>query len=79
LAVSPLLLPNFTEQTTNSSTVDSLKAVEVRNWLFREAKADVSVFEILSPTPLNVLSTKIAAKSKFLPAEIAKQAAEEAD
>jgi len=35
------------------------------------------VFEILSPTPLNILSTKIAAKSKFLPAEIIKQAAEE--
>jgi hypothetical protein len=40
-------------------------------------KADISVFEILSPTPLNVLSIKIAAKSKFLPAEITKAAAEE--
>jgi hypothetical protein len=49
----------------------------VRNWLFREAKADISVFEILSPTPLNTLSVKIAAKSKFLPAEITKAAAEE--
>ncbi|KAI1618129.1 PKSN polyketide synthase for alternapyrone biosynthesis [Exophiala viscosa] len=61
----------------HSFGIDSLKAVEVRNWLFREAKADISVFEILSPTPLNVLSTKIAAKSKALPADITKQAAEE--
>jgi len=57
--------------------VDSLKAVEVRNWLFREAKVDISVFEILSPMPLNVLSMKIAAKSKYLSPEITKQAVEE--
>ena len=61
------------------SPVDSLKAVEVRNWVFREIKADVSVFEILSPTPLSALSVKIAAKSKFIKPEVAKQATEEAD
>ncbi|RMZ80449.1 hypothetical protein DV737_g3022, partial [Chaetothyriales sp. CBS 132003] len=65
------------EKPLHTFGIDSLKAVEVRNWLFREAKADVSVFEILSPTPLNVLSIKIAAKSKFLSPELTKQAAEE--
>lgn len=46
--------------------VDSLKAVEVRNWLFRELKCDVSVFDILSPIPLTELSVKIASQSKFV-------------
>ncbi|KAL1845792.1 Type I Iterative PKS [Diaporthe australafricana] len=46
--------------------VDSLKAVEVRNWLFRELKCDVSVFDILSPIPLTELSVKIASQSKYL-------------
>ncbi|RMD42161.1 hypothetical protein DV735_g2940, partial [Chaetothyriales sp. CBS 134920] len=65
------------EKPLHTFGIDSLKAVEVRNWLFREAKADVSVFEILSPTPLNLLSIKIAAKSKFLSPELTRQAAEE--
>lgn len=51
--------------------VDSLKAVEVRNWLFRELKADISVFEILSPIPLQKLARKVASKSKLLKPEIA--------
>lgn len=46
--------------------VDSLKAVEVRNWLFRELKCDVSVFDILSPIPLTELSVKIASQSRYL-------------
>ncbi|KAJ5907864.1 hypothetical protein N7495_000546 [Penicillium taxi] len=50
--------------------VDSLKAVEVRNWLFRELKCDISVFDILSPMSLAKLSVNIAEKSKFLPESI---------
>ncbi|CAG8395028.1 unnamed protein product [Penicillium salamii] len=50
--------------------VDSLKAVEVRNWLFRELKCDISVFDILSPMSLAKLSVNIAEKSKFLPDSI---------
>lgn len=60
----------------HSYGVDSLKAVEVRNWLFRELKCDISVFDILSPMSLAKLSMKIAAKSKFLPEAVA-QAGEE--
>lgn len=51
----------------HSYGVDSLKAIEVRNWLFCELKCDISVFDILSPMPLAQLITKIADKSKILP------------
>ena len=43
--------------------VDSLVAVEVRAWIFKEVKSDVSVFEILSNTPLLSLAAKIASRS----------------
>lgn len=47
--------------------VDSLVAVEVRSWNFRESKADVSIFHVLSNVPLTALAGKIAAKSKLFP------------
>ncbi len=50
--------------------VDSLVAVEVRNWIFRECKADVSIFDVLSNVPLTALAGKIAAKSKLVPAAV---------
>lgn len=65
-------------QLTIILAVDSPKAVQVRNWVLRETKADVSVFEILGPTPLSVLSVKIAAKSMFTKPKVSKQAADEA-
>jgi hypothetical protein len=49
--------------------VDSFKAVEVRNQVFRELKSDVSVFEILSARPLGELSGIIAMGSQLLSAE----------
>lgn len=61
------------------SAVDSLKAIEVRNWIFNELQADVSVFEILSPIPLSRLAMKIVAKSSLVLPEVAKQAAAESD
>ncbi|KIX09429.1 uncharacterized protein Z518_00509 [Rhinocladiella mackenziei CBS 650.93] len=61
----------------HSFGIDSLKAVEVRNWLFREVKADVSVFEILSPMPLKKLAIMIVSKSKFVNEDVAKGASEE--
>lgn len=57
--------------------IDSLKAVEVRNWLFREAKADVSVFDILSPMPLKKLAITVVTKSKFVSEEVGKSGLEE--
>ena len=50
----------------NAYGVDSLVAVEIRNWIFREVKADVSVFDILSNVPLATLSSKIALQSKMV-------------
>ncbi|KAK9774993.1 hypothetical protein SCAR479_08267 [Seiridium cardinale] len=46
--------------------VDSFKAVEFRNRVFRELKSDISVFDILSPRPLAHLATLIASKSQLL-------------
>lgn len=47
--------------------VDSLVAVEVANWVFREIKTRVTVFEILSSIPITALAEKIALKSSLLP------------
>lgn len=47
-----------------------LKAVEMRNWLFRKLKCDISVFDILSPMSLARLSVDIVEKSKFLPESV---------
>lgn len=57
-------------KSVNEYGVDSLVAVELRNWIFREMEADVSVFDILSSVPISVLSGKIAAKSGFLSAAV---------
>jgi aryl carrier-like protein len=56
--------------------LDSLVAVELRNWLFREAKADVAVFEVLGKGSLMGLAREIALKSKILPAALRKEAQE---
>ncbi|KAE8386092.1 hypothetical protein BDV23DRAFT_187650 [Aspergillus alliaceus] len=54
--------------------LDSLVAVELRNWLFREAKADVAVFEVLGKGSVMALAGDIALKSKILPAALRKEA-----
>ncbi|KAK1977274.1 beta-ketoacyl synthase [Colletotrichum cereale] len=46
--------------------VDSLKAVEMRNRALREMRSDVSVFELLSATPLTDLAAKIASRSALV-------------
>ncbi|KAI0901837.1 putative polyketide synthase [Annulohypoxylon nitens] len=53
--------------------VDSLVAVEVRNWLLREVKADVPVFEILQASSLQLLGYKIAEKSSLVSENAAKE------
>lgn len=60
-----------------SSTVDFLVAVEVRNMIFRRFKADISIFDILSPMPLVKLAAKIVSKSQFIRAEVVAMALEE--
>ncbi|KAI8156241.1 Reducing polyketide synthase FUB1 [Colletotrichum sp. SAR 10_70] len=46
--------------------VDSLKAVELRNRIFRDLQSDISVFELLSPSPLSKLALEIATRSKLM-------------
>lgn len=50
--------------------VDSLKAVEVRNWIFKDAKSEISVFDILSQMSISKLSEKIATNSKLVKREL---------
>ncbi|KAK7545386.1 beta-ketoacyl synthase domain-containing protein [Phyllosticta citricarpa] len=49
--------------------VDSLVAVEVRNWIAKEMQVEVSVFEIMANIPLRQLAADLAGKSK-LPEEV---------
>lgn len=56
------------------NTVDSLKAVEIRNRVLKEMQSDVSVFELLSATPLAEVAVKIATKSALLRADVAASA-----
>lgn len=50
--------------------MDSFRAVEIRNQLFRELQSDISIFEILSPRTLGDLSTDVAARSLLVPGEV---------
>ncbi|MCJ1396149.1 hypothetical protein MMC18_009038 [Xylographa bjoerkii] len=61
------------EKPLYSFGIDSLKAIEVRNWIFRDLKCDVSVFDILSPMPLAKLALKLVGRSSLISAELAKQ------
>lgn len=47
--------------------VDSLVALEVRNWITREMKANMALLEILAAVPIESFATKIVEKSKLLP------------
>ncbi len=44
--------------------VDSLLAVELRNWIGREFQADVAVFETLGSSTLSTLGMLITQRSK---------------
>ncbi|KAL1963672.1 hypothetical protein VTN77DRAFT_7876 [Rasamsonia byssochlamydoides] len=51
----------------HSFGVDSLVAVEVANWVFKELQATLTVFEILASVPITVLAEQIASRSSLLP------------
>lgn len=46
--------------------VDSLVAVEVRNWMAKEMLVEVSVFEIMANIPMRQLALDLSGKSKML-------------
>jgi len=50
--------------------VDSLVAIELRNWLLKEMKADVPLFEITGYSSVMALSEKVARRSHLLPKDI---------
>ena len=56
-----------THKAVYSYGVDSLVAIEIRNWIFKELKSQVSVFDILSKVPISQLALKIASKSSYVP------------
>lgn len=49
--------------------VDSLVAVELRNWLALELKSDISIFDLTSSAPITDVCKKIASRSHLVPAE----------
>ncbi|MCJ1461260.1 hypothetical protein MMC28_011642 [Mycoblastus sanguinarius] len=49
----------------HSFGVDSLIAVEVRNWLLKEIKADIAIFDILGNAAISDLSLTILGKSLY--------------
>ena len=52
--------------------VDSLVAVEIGNWVFKETKVAVSGLDLLSNVSIASLAEKLSAKSPFLPAGLTK-------
>ncbi|RDL33235.1 Thiolase-like protein [Venustampulla echinocandica] len=58
------------EQPLHAYGVDSLIAVEVRNWVMKELKSDISILDILSPVPIHGLAMKISEGSKILPPKL---------
>lgn len=64
LALSPEDMDHSTRM--SSLGLDSLVAIEIRNWIAREAEANVQVLELLSSESLIKLAELIVAKSKIL-------------
>ncbi|KAM7187391.1 hypothetical protein V8F33_011289 [Rhypophila sp. PSN 637] len=56
------------ESPANSYGIDSLVAVEIRAWMFKELRSEVSVFEILSNAPLSSLAAMVAGRSTVVKA-----------
>ena len=63
-----------TSRPLHSYGVDSLVAVEMRNWIFRELKAEVTVFDILSAVPMTTFVGQMTAKSKLMPEALTAEA-----
>lgn len=54
------------EESLSNYGIDSLAAVELRNWVRREMESTVRLFELLADVPIRDLATKIARKSKLV-------------
>ena len=68
-----------TQKPVYSYGVDSLVAIEIRNWIFKELKSQVSVFDILKKVPISQLALKIAGKSAYVPEKLQDKEAGDGD
>ena len=59
----------------SSYGVDSPVAAEMRNWCFRDLKADISIFELLSGNSITVLADQIVNRSTLVPQGIEREKA----
>lgn len=50
--------------------IDSLVAVELGHWIHKELQSNATLFDLMSSSPLTVLSKKIAAKSTAIPKDL---------
>ena len=55
-----------TSKPVYSYGVDSLVAVELRNWLALEFKSDISIFDLTSSAPITEVCKKIAGRSQIV-------------
>lgn len=77
-----LMIPLEDIKATNTMSeygMDSLVAVEMRNWLFREMDATVPILELLANESLLELSGKILRRSKLANPEMFKEAGKAAE
>ena len=54
----------------HSYGMDSLMAVDMRGWVQTELKAEISLFDVMSGSSINVLGEKIAKVSKWVKADL---------
>lgn len=59
------------EMPLHSYGVDSLVAIEIKNWIMKEFASDVSLLDITAEEPVFEFAEKIAAKSTFVSATVA--------
>ncbi|QGA19838.1 hypothetical protein EYB26_007533 [Talaromyces marneffei] len=60
-----------TSRPLHSYGIDSLVAIEVVNWAFKELKATLTVFDIMAAVPIMTTAAKMAAGSAWLSKEVA--------
>jgi len=59
-----------TSRFLHSYGFDSLVAIEIVNWVMKETKSIITVFDVLAGMPITTLCNRIAAKSSALPKEL---------
>lgn len=59
-----------TSRFLHSYGFDSLVAIEIVNWVLKEMKSVITVFDVLAGVPITTLCNRITAKSSALPKEL---------